>query len=69
VPASYADAQALAATGRTEQTVGVTMLGVGAAALAAGIVLFALGPSSSGATASAIVTPQGGAVVVGVALP
>jgi hypothetical protein len=68
-PATYADAMALAKTGQTEQTASVAMLAVGGAALAAGIALFALGPTYSYASASVIVVPNGGAAMVRFALP
>jgi hypothetical protein len=66
-PATYADAMALASSGKLEEQLGVALLGVGGAALVAGIILFALGPTYP--AVSAIVTPNGGAATVRFALP
>jgi hypothetical protein len=68
-PSTYAQAMSLASTGSMEETLGFVMMGVGAAALAAGIVLFALGPTYSNASASFIPTPHGGVATVSFQLP
>jgi len=69
-PSTQADAQTLAAAGKTQQTVGWALVGVGAAAVAAGVVMFAVGGSSDApVSASALVTPQGAAAMVSVRLP
>jgi hypothetical protein len=66
-PSTYAQAMTLASTGKLEQTLGVALLGVGGAALVAGIILFALGPTYP--AVSALITPNGGVATVRFALP
>jgi hypothetical protein len=68
-PPTFQEAQALADSGRVQQTLGLTMLGVGGAALVAGVVLFALGPTYSPRGVSVLVTPEGAFASVRVALP
>jgi hypothetical protein len=63
-PLTEADGRSVVARGQTQELLGMVGIGLGAAALVTGAVMYALGPSSDGAPTALVAPVPGGAAVV-----